>query len=295
MSNNYVIVVDSTTDLPDKLANDLGLVVIPYIYTLDNKEYHNYLDYRELSVKDFYDTLRAGKTGSTTQVTAHRYMETWKPFLEEGKDILYMCLSSALSKSYEQSMLAAQQAQEEYPNNKVITIDSRSATLGQGLLAYYAAKARDEGKSLDELAKYIQEDLIPNLHHWAIVDDLHHLRRGGRVSGASAFVGTLIQIKPILSIVDDGRLVPLHKARGHSKAFQYGIKCMHDYGFQKDHIVGIAHSDAPELANKLKEEITAEFGVNDFIINEIGPVIGAHTGPGTIALIFLAKGRPTAK
>jgi len=170
---SFKIVVDSTTDLPHELAEKWGLTVIPYIYTLDGKEYHNYLDYRELSVKGFYDALREGKMASTTQVTTFRYMETWKPILEGGEDILYMCLSSALSKSYDQSVLAAREANEEFPDRKIVTIDSKAASLGQGALAFYAAKARDEGKSLEETAAYI-EGLIPKLQHWIMADDLHH-------------------------------------------------------------------------------------------------------------------------
>jgi len=289
MSANYVIFVDSTTDLPPNLAEEWGLQVIPYIFTMDGKEYHNYLDYREISVKDFYGALRGGKTASTTQVTTHRYMEAWKPFLEEGKDILYMCLSSALSKSHDQSVLAAREAAEAYPDRKVIAIDSKAASVGQGLLGYYAAKARDEGKSLEENASYV-ESLIPRLHHWVMADDLHHLRRGGRVSGASAFVGTMLSIKPILTMLPDGKLAPLHKVRGRNKAFDFFLERMDEYAFApKDQTVFIAHSDAPELAHQLKTMIAEKYGTKDFVINEIGPVIGAHTGPGTIALIYLGE------
>ncbi|MCL1787712.1 MAG: DegV family protein [Defluviitaleaceae bacterium] len=292
MESNYVIVVDSTTDLPPGLAEEWGLVVIPYIFNLDGKEYHNYLDYRELPVKDFYDTLRAGKTASTTQVTAHRYMETWEPFLKEGKDILYMCLSSQLSKSYDQSVMAAREAMEAYPDRKVITIDTKSACLGQGLLAYYAAKARDEGMSLEANAAYI-EGLIPTLNHWVVPDDLHHLRRGGRVSGASAFVGTMLSIKPILTMLEGGKLAPAGKERGWSKALAHLLARAEGMN-PKDQTVFIAHSDAPDKAKQIADEMTAKYGVTDFVINEIGPVIGAHTGPGTIAIMFLGDERVSA-
>jgi len=291
MEKNYAIVVDSTTDLSPQLAEELGLVVIPYIFTLDGKDYHNYLDYRELSVKDFYGLLRGGKMATTTQVTPHRYMEVWEPILKEGKDVLYMCLSSALSKSYDQSMMAAKEAMEAYPGRKVITIDSKSASLGQGLLAYYSSKARNDGKTLEENAAYVNE-LIPKLNHWVVPDDLHHLRRGGRVSGASAFVGTMLSIKPVLTIVDDGKLVPASKVRGWVKAMEYVITSMAQQKFApQDQPVFIAHSDAPEKVEQIKAEITAQFGTKEFIVNEIGPVIGAHTGPGTIAVIFLGGER----
>jgi len=284
---NYEIFADSTTDLPDALANELGLHVIPYIYTLDGKDYHNYLDYRELSVKEFYGALRSGKQATTTQVTSHRYLEAWKPFLEDGKDIFYMCLSSLLSKSYDQSILAAREAEETYPGRRVITIDSKSASLGQGLLAVKAARLRNEGKSIDELTKCI-EDIIPRLQIWLMADDLNHLKRGGRISGAKAVIGTMLNVKPILTFYDTGRLAPVGKARGHKKALALFIELMDKYDFVKGEPVFISHSDVPELAAQFREMVE-EKGVEEIIVNDFGPVIGAHTGPGTIAIMFVGS------
>ena len=287
--SDYAIVVDSTTDLPPSLAEKLGVFVIPYIFTLDGKEYYNHLDYRDISVKDFYNTLRAGKKGQTTQVTPARYVEEWEPHLKEGKDILYMCLSSQLSKSYEMSMLAAAEMKEKYPDRKIVSIDSKAASVGQALLAFYASKAKEEGKSLDENAVYVN-NLVKKLQHWVMADDLHHLRRGGRVSGASAFVGTMLSIKPILTMLEDGRLVPLHKVRGRAKALDYFMEKMDEYKFDKTFdTVFISHSDVPDLANELREKVAAKFGNVNFVISDIGPVIGSHTGPGTIALIFMGE------
>ena len=294
--NAYEIVVDSTTDLTPELADSLGVCVIPYIFTLDQKEYHNYLDYREISKKDFYNTLRAGKTASTTQVTPTRYREVWEPFLKEGKDVLYMCLSSMLSKSFEMSVLAARELTDKYPDRKIVTIDSKSASLGQGALAFYSSKAKESGKSLEENAKYV-DMLIPKLHHWVMADDLHHLRRGGRVSGASAFVGTMLSIKPILTMPSDGRLVPIHKARGRAKAFDYFLEKAQEYRLDKAYdTVFISHSDAEDMAMDLRLKFEDKLGVRNFVINEIGPVIGAHTGPGTVAIMYVAEGdRAAAK
>ena len=287
--SNYAIVVDSTTDLPHELAEKLGVHVIPYIFTLDGKEYYNHLDYRDISVKEFYSTLRAGKSGSTTQVTPARYVEEWEPFLKEGKDVLYMCLSSMLSKSYEMSLLAIKELSETYPDRKIISIDTKAASLGQGALAFYASRAKEEGKTIDENAEYLNK-LIPRLQHWVMADDLHHLRRGGRVSGASAFVGTMLSIKPVLSMLDDGKLVPLHKVRGRGKALEYFLEKMGEFKIDKEHdTVFIAHSGVLEFANELREKVSEKFGIKNFVMNEIGPVIGAHTGPGTIALIFVSE------
>ena len=291
MKSNYAIVVDSTTDLPPNLAEEWGLVVIPYIFTLDGKDYYNHLDYRELPVKDFYNTLRAGKMATTTQVTAHRYLEAWDPLLKEGKDIIYMCLSAAVSKSYDQSVMAAKEAMEKYPERKVITIDTKSASLGQGLLAYYSSKARNEGKSLEENAELINE-LIPRLHHWLMADDLNHLRRGGRVSASAAFLGTLLSVKPVLTIIGEGRMIPISKVRGVSKAIDSIVKKMEEYNLSPiDQPVFIAHSDSPDAAKQLEDAIIAKYGKVKIYSNNIGPVIGAHTGPGGIAAVFLGDER----
>ena len=287
MSTNYVVVSDSCGDLPPNLAE--GITIIPYIYTLDGKDYYGYLDYREQSVKDFYDTLRAGKTASTTQVTPQRFVEIWEPILEEGKDILYICLSSMLSKTYEMSQMAAMEMKEKYPERTIVTIDTKAASIGIGLLAVNAAKARDEGKTLEEAAAFI-EDLSPRTHHWVMADDLHHLRRGGRVSGAAAFVGTMLSVKPILNMRPNGKLEPLHKARGKDKALDYMATKVGEAKYDPaDGPIYIVHSDTPEYAEKLKDMITAKYGYKDFVINYIGPVIGAHTGPGTVALIYAGK------
>jgi len=291
--SNYVIITDSTTDLPQKLAKDWNVEIIPYIFNLDGKEYFNYLDWREMSVKDFYNALREGKKGSTTLVNQARYAEIWEPHLKAGKDILYMCLSSALSKSYEQSELAAAELRETYPERTIISIDTKGASMGMGLLAYYAAKARDEGKTIEELAAYIY-GLIPILHHWVMADDLHHLRRGGRISGAKAFVGTMLNVKPIIHMTQDGKLTPLTKARGRNKALELLAEQMTEHkASPAGQPVFISHSDAPELAEQLKNIIIAKYGDRHFEINEIGPVIGAHTGPGTLALFFLGNERRT--
>jgi len=266
-----------------------GIIVLPYIYNLDGKEYYNYLDYREQSKKEFYDALRAGKTASTTQITPQRYEEAWEPFLQEGKDILYICLSSMLSKSYEMSQLAARDFSEKYPERKIITIDSKSACMGIGLLGMKAVQAQNEGKSLDENAAFVKE-LVTRTHHWVMADDLHHMRRGGRVSGAAAFVGTMLSVKPVLSMPDDGKLVPLHKARGRDKAFDYIVGKLGEAKYDpKSGPIYIAHSDVPDYAQKMQDMITAKYGYTSFLVNEIGPVIGAHTGPGTIAVIFEGK------
>jgi len=287
MSTNYVVVSDSCADVPPHLVE--GITIIPYIYTLDGKEYHSYLDYREQPVKEFYDTLRSGKMASTSQITPTRYADAWEPFLQEGKDILYICLSSMLSKSFEMSQLAAREMSEKYPDRKIVTVDSKAACMGIGVIAIKAEEARKEGKSLDEAAAYVNQQ-VQHTHHWVMADDLQHLRRGGRVSGAAAFVGGMLSIKPILTMRVNGKLEPLHKARGREKAFEHIIgkleECKYDPSLGP---LYIAHSDVPDYAKQMQDMIAAKYGYKAFVVNHIGPVIGAHTGPGTIALIFSGK------
>jgi DegV family protein with EDD domain len=290
MSDKFVVVVDSTTDLPLEQIEKWRLNIIAYIYTVDDKEYYQDLLKPQQTPKEFYDDLRAGKQGRTTQITPQRYVEAWEPFLKEGKDILYMCLSSALSKSYEMSLLALEECKEKYPERKIISIDTKSASMGQGILAIAAAKARDEGKSLEEAGKILTE-LIPKSVHWIIADDLHHLRRGGRVSGFSAFAGSLLGIKPIIHVNDDGALIPVHKARGKAKAHEYVVERLMGTIEPLNQEIAIVHSDDEEAAYNVRDLIVAKLGKAEFIINNIGPVIGSHTGPGTIALIFFGKHR----
>jgi DegV family protein with EDD domain len=180
---------------------------------------------------------------------------------------------------------------EKYPERKIFTVDTKSASLGMGLLAYYAAKERDNGKTVDELNAYI-EGLIPIVHHWVMADDLHHLRRGGRVSGAAAFVGTMLNVKPMIHVTREGKLTPMTKARGRNKALEFMVEQMTTHEMNPaDQPVFISHSDVPDLAEQLKNMIIAKHGKREFIINEIGPVIGAHTGPGTIAMMFIGNER----
>jgi DegV family protein with EDD domain len=199
-----------------------------------------------------------------------------------------MCLSSGLSKSYEQSILAANEAMENFPDRKVITIDSKSASLGQGLIAVHAARSRDAGKSLQETAVYI-ESIVQKTHLWIMVDDLKHLKRGGRISGTRMAIGTMLNVKPLLTISQNAKLTPTGKARGRNKALALFLENLEKYEYMKNETIYIAHGDIPDVAEQLKSMIINKIGEVDVVVNEIGPVIGAHTGPGTIALIFIAN------
>ena len=288
--SEYVIITDSTSDLPQEYAAKLDLAIIPYVFQMEGREYFNYLDHREFPATDFYSALKEGKTASTSLVTEERYTQFFEPYLQQGKDILYMCLSTGLSGSYHQCKLAADALAEKYPGRKLEMIDSLCASMGQGLLAYYACKARDEGQSVTEAAQYIR-DLIPHICHLVCVDDLNHLRRGGRVTGAAAFVGTMLSIKPILHVDDEGRLIPFAKVRGSNGALEYIVERMQKVTDGSSQIVFISHGDAPERAQKLADLIKSNLGLNSFVLSHIGPVVGAHAGPGTLALFFKGSKR----
>ena len=288
---DFVVFTDSTTDLPVGYAKELELEIINFTYTIDGKEYSNHLDHRELSTQEFYVLLKEGKIATTSLITADRFVKTFEPFIKGGKDILYLCFSSGASGSYSQAVVAADELAETYPGSKLIVIDSLCASMGQGLLAHYAVTEKRKGRTIGEVADYIRK-LVPSLAHWVTVDDLVHLKRGGRVSGATAIVGSLLGIKPIIHLDDEGRLIPVDKVRGRQKSLEYLAEKMRETIVEpKNQIVFISHGNSPEDAAKLADLIKKKIGTETFIINDIGPVIGAHSGPGTIALFFIASKR----
>jgi len=201
-----------------------------------------------------------------------------------------MTLSSRLSKTFDQSVLASREAMEIFPERTVITIDTTSASLGQGMLALKAAQAKKDGKSVDETAEILRET-AKRIHVWLMADDLHHLKRGGRISGAKAVVGTMLNVKPILTVGSNGRLAPVSKARGRNKAMVYFTEMMEKYEFVKEETFYIAHTDDIELAKQLAEMVTEKFGITDIIIHDVGPIIGAHVGPGAVAMFFFGNDR----
>ena len=289
--NSYIIATDSNVDLPNSLANELELAVIPMQFSMDGKDYTNYLDHREMSAKAFYDGLREGKTATTMLINQTAFLAFFEPILQTGSDILYLCFSSGLSGSCEQAELAAQTLCSQYPERTIKVIDTRCASMGEGLLVYLAANAKEQGQTLEQAAKTV-EGLIPQLCQWFTVDDLGHLKRGGRISGATAMLGTMLGIKPILHVDDHGKLVQRFKARGRAKALEALLNQMRETVIDpKNQTVFISHGDAREDAEQLADMIKQRLGVKDIRIGVIGPVIGAHAGPGTIALFFVGKHR----
>ena len=288
---DYVIITDSCCDLSEQLANDAGLYVIPMVMTISGTEYKNYLDERDISTKAFYDRLRAGENASTSALNMDTFLSVFGEFLEQGKDILYLAFSSGLSGTYHVSTLAAEELSQKYPESKIFCCDTLCASMGEGLLVYLAGKKKQAGASIEEVRDFVEQNKL-HLCHWFTVDDLNHLKRGGRVSATTAFVGSLLNIKPVLHVDDDGHLINVGKARGRRAAVLSLFEHMKETAINpSEQTVFISHGDCEEDALALKEMVEKEFSPKEIQINPIGPVIGAHSGPGTLALFFLGTKR----
>ncbi len=286
---DYVIMTDSCCDLPADLADQLGLVVLPLAVIQDGKEYTDYLDHRELDPKVFYGKLRSGSLGSTSAANVEAFRGAMETILQQGKDILCISFSSALSTTCQSAVMAARELEESHPDSRIIVIDSLCASLGQGMLVYLAAQEKAKGRSIEEAADYVRET-IPHLCHWFTVDDLNHLKRGGRVSAAAALFGTMLQMKPVLHVDDEGRLIPVSKVRGRKASIKALLDKMEELQIDTK-TVFISHGDCGDEAEELAKAIADRFHPEKFVINFVGPVIGNHSGPGTMALFFLGKHR----
>lgn len=289
--NNYKIITDSTSDLSPKLIKDLGVEVIPMVFTIGENSYQNYADEREISSHDFYDRIRNGETSKTIQITPIEFTEIFEPILKSGNDVIYIAFSSALSGTYNNARLVAQELSEKYPERKIYAVDSLSASMGEGLLVYHAVQKKKEGLSIDELHNWLIENRR-KLAHWFTVDDLNHLKRSGRLSGTAALVGTVLGIKPVLHVDNEGRLVPVEKVRGRRQSMDTMIRHMEKAVVDPEkQMIFISHGDSLDDAKYIAEQVKKKLNVKSIEINPIGPVIGTHSGPGTLALFYLGTSR----
>ncbi|OJU18610.1 MAG: fatty acid-binding protein DegV, partial [Clostridiales bacterium 43-6] len=280
----YAIITDSNCELTPDYIEKHNLVVIPMPFEIDGKGYLNYPDYRDLTPHDFYDMLRGGKTASTSQLNSAIFIDFFEEELKNGRDVIYIGFSGGLSGTYYQSTLAAEEMREKYPDAKIYTIDTLGASLGQGLLVLNAAVKRSEGISIDAVFHWVEETRY-KVCHWFTVDDLNHLKRGGRISPAAALVGTMLGIKPILNINDEGKLIPITKVRGRQKAIEALVEEFAKAAVNpEEQIIYISHADSIEDAEKVRDLIKAKYPVKDFVMTTVGPVIGSHSGPGTLAV-----------
>ena len=289
--SDFVMLTDSSADLSAQMVQQADVEVIPLSFNIQGRTYHNYPDNREMDPALFYDMLRAGELATTAAVNVGEYVQAIEPFLEQGLDVLVLAFSSGLSGTYNSSRLAVEELQEKYPQRKIYTVDTLCASLGQGLLVWLAAQQRKEGKSIEEVRDWVEANKL-SLCHQFTVDDLHFLKRGGRISATTAVVGSMLQIKPVLHVDDEGHLINIGKARGRHASLKALVDKMEKTVTEEGKkTVFISHGDCLKDAETVAEMVRQRFGTQDIRINYVGPVIGAHSGPGTLALFYLGTQR----
>ena len=287
--NNYVIFTDSGCDIKPEVLKEWG---VPYLsltfrFTGEDKEYSN----DGMDINEFYNRMREGGVAKTAAVNVQSFYEAFEKILKEGNDLLYIGFSSGLSTTYNSARFAAEQLKSAYPERKILTVDTLAASAGQGMLVYLACEKKNGGARVEEVAEYI-ESIKLNLCHWFTVDDLVYLKRGGRVSGVTAFVGNLLAIKPVLHVDNDGHLINVSKVRGRKTAVNALADKYTELAKTKDEgVVFISHADCLKDAEALSDIIKSRHGVEAKIITDVGTVIGAHSGPGTLALFFIGNER----
>ena len=285
---NYQIITDSACDLPKAMLAQLDVTSTP-LHVLFKGQ--NLPDSVDEGLKEIYDGLRAGEATSTSAANPEGWTAVMEPALQAGQDVLVLAFSSGLSTTYQSAVIAAQDLGEKYPQRHIRVVDTGCAALGQGLLVWHACKMRDAGLSLDELTAWCEENKY-HLCHWFTVNDLMFLKRGGRISAATAVVGTMLQIKPVLHVDDNGKLVSMEKARGRKASIEALVKKLDTLGEGYDNsTVFICHGDCLEEAEQLKALVLQRSGVQDVFVGNLGAVIGSHAGPGTLALFFMGKHR----
>ncbi len=289
--SDYVILTDSSCDLPAAVADALDIRSLPLVVNIHGREYYNYLDGRELSPTDFYAQMRAGAQPFTSAANVDMFLQEMDAALGQGKDVLCISFDSSLSGTFLNANAAANQMREKYPDRTVYCIDSKCASMGQGLLVYLAVRQKRAGMDIHQLHTYVT-GLIPKICHWFIVGDLRNLKRGGRISAGATESGALLHIKTVFHVDDEGKLVSVEKVRGRDAAIRALLSKM---AATAEHVeaqtVMISHGDCLEDAQALATLVKRELNPAEIIINMVGPVIGTHAGPGTLAIFFLGSHR----
>lgn len=289
MNKDYVLYTDSSADLSREIYKNLGVEYssLTFRFNGEDKEYEN----GDMSIHDFYHRMRAGGIAKTSAVNPEVFKKAFKTIFDDGKDILYLAFSSGLSTTANSARIAAKELKNSYPERRVVIVDTLSASAGVALLVYMVNEKKKSGASLDESAAFA-EGIKGSICHWFTVDDLIYLKRGGRVSAATALVGNMLGIKPVMHVDDEGHLVNVSKVRGRRAAIlaladKYGALHINDE-YDK---VFISHGSCPRDANELADIIFSRYGKKVDLITDVGPVIGAHSGPGTLALFFVGRER----
>ncbi|MBU5404380.1 DegV family protein [Paraeggerthella hongkongensis] len=294
MSMNFEIVTDSSSNLVEEMIDDFGLHVLPLTFMVDGEDevYQSYLKGEHTDLSQFYTMMREGKVFKTSLPNLADTEQLMRGLLEQGRDVLYLGFSSGLSGTYEAVELLVGQLAGEFPDRTVLSVDTLAASGGEGLLVWHAVQRARTGAAIEEVRDWVEANKL-KLAHWFTVDDLMFLFRGGRVSKTSAWAGTMLNIKPVMHVDDDGHLVPMEKVRGRKKSLNALVDHMEKTAIKpiEDQMVFITHGDCLEDAEYVAAQVKERFGVRDVVINYVDPVIGAHSGPGTMALFFLADTR----
>ncbi len=289
--SDYIIITDSSCDLPDSIVKELELEVLPLSFIMDGKTYRNYPDNREMSPDQFYGKQKDGLMATTNAVNVGEAADAMEAVLKQGKDVLVLAFSSGLSATCNSFQIAADDLAGQHPDRKIFVVDTLCASLGQGMFVYQAAQLRKAGKSIEEVRDWAEENKLRQCH-WFTVNDLFFLKKGGRVSAATAVVGTMLQIKPVMHVDNEGHLIKVTTARGRKASLTALVDKVGELAEDPaSQTMFISNSDCLDEARFVADEIKKRYGTKEIIINSIGPVIGAHTGPGCVALFFTGKHR----
>ncbi len=287
--SSFAIVTDTGCDMPAALAKKLNITAVPLKVIIAGKSIDSTLSPLDIGNQSFYDLLRNNVDVKTASPSIDDYERYFKKELDRGKDILYIGFSTGLSGAYNVARIAAEELRDEYPERQLLILDSKCASMGQSLLLHYVVQKQREGATLRETYEFAKS-LRHHVCHWFTLDDLHHLKKGGRISAAKAVVGTVMNIKPVLKVNPKGKLEIAYKARGKKLAIAKLVEQFGDYYYPDGNdIIFINHADCPEDADLLARSITKNYGITNFVISEIGPVLGAHSGPGALALYYIGK------
>lgn len=288
---SYKIITDTSANLTEEMIEQYNIDIIPLVFRIGEEEFYSYVKGEKTDIEQFYDRMRQGEIITTSLISMEKCQDVFESNLKEGKDILYISFSSALSGTYNAALMVAKNLEKEYPERKIYVVDSLAASMGQGLLVYYCAEQKRSGKSIEEVKDWLIENRL-QLCHWFTVDDLFHLKRGGRISGTTALVGTVLGVKLVLHVDNEGRLVPVRKVRTRKKSLISLVDEMEKSCINPtEQIVFISHGDSIDDALYVEELVRDRLNVKDIKINYVDPVIGAHSGPGTIALFFIGNTR----
>lgn len=288
--NKYTIITDSSCDLSAELAAELGVKAVPLSVFVDGKQYYNYLDGSDIEPEVFYNQISDGALVTTSAINMEQVKAVMEGELFMGNDVLFLAFSSSLSGTYNCIAQAAKQLLPRYPKRKIYVVDTLCASLGEGMLVYLAAKEKEKGKSIEEVRDFAEE-YKHKICHWFTVNDLGQLKRGGRISGMTALVGSMLQIKPVLHMSKEGKLESMEKAKGRNASIKAIFNKMEETAIDpKSQTIFISHGDCIEDAEKLSKMVKDKYGC-EVIINYIGPVIGAHAGKGTLAIFFIGTQR----